>query len=325
MEDSHWTAEAFFVVSLVSGALSVFFSCAISPAFHGLHNADAIKDFLAKPTTQMVKKLEGILNSAENHPRLSQSHLESLKQIYDARWRVPSAYAAIMLTVPMTLLNIALNAFLVGLGIYLGRMYTEDLIPSYGLGSLGILIFFLVTAVLGIGTWYIPQRFKSIEEEPLARYRGLLHANKASPPAIQPPGETTTPADNVPPPEASSTAVPQSMHSPRSGGGVRYDIPEDQIVTPSAPAQADSARPSADAVFPQPSQNTPASRPSSPEPNIAEMLRRPDFSDMMRRGSREVGSESMQAALADLIQAQQATLLASQRLMEAFQQEGEHP
>ncbi len=49
LEDSHLMVEAFFVASLVTGCLSVFFSCAISPAFHGLHTAEDIKDFLTKP------------------------------------------------------------------------------------------------------------------------------------------------------------------------------------------------------------------------------------------------------------------------------------
>jgi hypothetical protein len=49
LEDSHWTAHAFLIASLTTGAPSVFFSCAINSAFYGLHTATNIKRFLIKP------------------------------------------------------------------------------------------------------------------------------------------------------------------------------------------------------------------------------------------------------------------------------------
>ncbi|KAF2736185.1 hypothetical protein EJ04DRAFT_551426 [Polyplosphaeria fusca] len=141
LQDTHWTAEAFFIVSLVTGALSVYFSTALSPAFNGLHSAEDIKDFLTKPAKWRSLTLLNLhLTHAEHAQALTADASRKLPQlIAEERWKVPSVYAAIMLVVPMTLLNVALNAFLVGLGIYLGKLYTAQLVPSYGSGSLAAL------------------------------------------------------------------------------------------------------------------------------------------------------------------------------------------
>jgi hypothetical protein len=85
------------------------------------------------------------------------------------RWKVASSYAALMLVVPMTLLNISLNALLIGLGIYMGMLYTAKLVPSYGSGSIGILIFYLVSALFGIGMYYSSQSLNPMENTRLVR------------------------------------------------------------------------------------------------------------------------------------------------------------
>lgn len=64
--------------------------------------------------------------------------------------RAPSAGAAIMLAAPAALLGLSLNTFLIGFGIYLGCVYTDNLVSGYGKsGSLGILIFYIVAATIG--------------------------------------------------------------------------------------------------------------------------------------------------------------------------------
>ena len=60
-----------------------------------------------------------------------------------------SVYSAILLTASAYLLNLALTAFAIGLGVYPGYVYTARLIPTLGTdGSLGILTFCIVSAVL---------------------------------------------------------------------------------------------------------------------------------------------------------------------------------
>jgi hypothetical protein len=101
------------------------------------------------------------------------------RQWKEIRWRTPSAFAAMLLTIPMTLLNLALGTFLVGLGIYLGKAYTSRLFPSYGTGSLGILIIFVATTVIGGSQFFFALQMKRDEDLPLQRYRRLIPAKNS--------------------------------------------------------------------------------------------------------------------------------------------------
>jgi len=165
LEDTHWSVEAFFILSLVNGCLAVFFACAMSPALHGLHSAEDIKDFITKPISDA--KVSEIMTH--------QGDTVKLRELFEEeKWKVASAYAAMMLVVPMTLLKVALNAFLVGLGIYLGRLCTKRLVPAYGSGSYGTLVFYLCGAVFSIGYYYTTQTMKHLEDDQLKRLRKLL-------------------------------------------------------------------------------------------------------------------------------------------------------
>jgi hypothetical protein len=179
IEDSHWTAQAFFVVSLVAGYLSVYYSCAISPAFRGLHSAEDIKDFLSKPAPSAeMREYNTIWRQHWFKHKSSTQELEDMGKLNkitnEGRWTVPSAPAAIMLVVPMTLLNAALGFFILGLGIYLGKLYSANLIPSYGAGSIGILVCYILAVVFGLYMYYSPLSLKSTEAIPLTRWRKYL-------------------------------------------------------------------------------------------------------------------------------------------------------
>jgi hypothetical protein len=186
LEDSHWTAEAFFVISLVTGALSVYFSCANSPSLHGLHSADDIRFFLTKPSRLADRQTlnDMFLRTTEWQ---SLSVLGERQRLIDLlakarepsmpgdspaeqRWKVASAHSAVMLVAPMYLLNASLSTFLVGLGIYLGKLFTAKLIPSFGAGSLGILLIYIGTTLIGLAIFYVAQSLKYIENLPRKRY-----------------------------------------------------------------------------------------------------------------------------------------------------------
>jgi hypothetical protein len=98
-----------------------------------------------------------------------------LNEIIDeGRWSVPSAPAAILLVVPMTLLSAALGFLLLGLGIYLGKLWSTNLIPSYGTGSIGIMICYIITVVCWLFICYSALILKSLEAIPLMRWRDNL-------------------------------------------------------------------------------------------------------------------------------------------------------
>ncbi|KAF2684102.1 hypothetical protein K458DRAFT_443093 [Lentithecium fluviatile CBS 122367] len=181
IEECHWTVDAFFITSLVTGCLSVFLSTIIGPAFYGLHSAEDIKDFPIKPTPSVqaqefstkvseVEKLDYLVNGIGDH---------------EIDQKVASAYAAIMLVLPFNVLGYSLGTFLMGMGIYLGQLYTERLVPSYGSGSIGILAFYLVSFLFGIGMYSVAEFLKSRESAPLVRWRRILVGRRIRMPGDQ--------------------------------------------------------------------------------------------------------------------------------------------
>lgn len=115
-----------------------------------------------------------VIGSSGSIPDLNDVTFDYMKRVIEAQlWKVASPYAAIMLVVPMTLLSSALNTFLIGMGIYLGKLYTAKLIPSYGNGNLGILLLYLCSALFGIGMYYIPESLKQQEATPLEPWRRI--------------------------------------------------------------------------------------------------------------------------------------------------------
>jgi hypothetical protein len=167
------------------GALSVFFSCAVHPAFHGLHTAADIKRFLTKPMPSNTKKnIRSRVAEVERQRRARNRHfpmnmeeqkgLEALKQLLDDNtWKVPSPFAALMLSAPMILLKISLTAFLVGLGVYLGKLCLARLFLTYGSGSIGILVFYIASASFGLAIFYIAQGVKILDAAWFKRVRNV--------------------------------------------------------------------------------------------------------------------------------------------------------
>jgi hypothetical protein len=75
-----------------------------------------------------------------------------------------------MLVAPMYLHHASLNTFLVGLGIYLGKSFTAKLIPSFGSGSLGILLIYIGTTLISLAIFYVAQSLKYLENLPRKRH-----------------------------------------------------------------------------------------------------------------------------------------------------------
>ncbi|OAK99477.1 hypothetical protein IQ06DRAFT_18914 [Phaeosphaeriaceae sp. SRC1lsM3a] len=152
----------------------------MTPALRGLHSAEHIKDFLTKPTSAANRRsfrrdvVEQLQRMATSLDRIDEATFGAgTEEVQKWLWKVPSAYAAIMLVIPMTLLRVALNAFLIGLGVYLGKISTARLIPSYGKGSIGILVFCLVSSILALFAFYISRAFKQVEDLLLKHWRQI--------------------------------------------------------------------------------------------------------------------------------------------------------
>ena len=129
---SHWTAYVAFIMSLVSGCLSVYVSCSVQALLSGLHGNQEIYEWLT---------------AVKNHKRR------------------PSANAAMLLVIPSHLLLLSLAFFLVGFGIYLGLMYTRHLPETVGKGTaLAILVFYICATCWFTSLYGYSYGMKSIEE-----------------------------------------------------------------------------------------------------------------------------------------------------------------
>ena len=335
LEDSHWTAEAFFVASLVTGSLSVYFSCAVSPALNGLHSAEDIKNFLAKPVpAKYASEMAQLLSRADQLSPLPAKQREDLEAIVTkVRWKVPSMNSAIMLVMPMTLLNIALSSFLIGLGIYLGKLYTANLIPTYRKGSLGILIFFILTCVFGIGSFFFAQSAKQIEDTPIDHYHRILHrAHSQEAEGATEPEDTAHPPTALGNPRRRVRFIPRSRNEDLESGlpvenGGPSNVPQShENVTrgeafelqevashPLVRGMQSSADSSDEVEAPE--------RPVSASEDVTSNSHEEEHGGGGSAEAMEVSRQQVfQAALEDLIRVQTLSLQASQRLLEAFRE-----
>ncbi|KAF2465770.1 uncharacterized protein BDR25DRAFT_345946 [Lindgomyces ingoldianus] len=304
LEDSHWTVEAFYVVSLVTGALSVYFACVLSPALHGLHNANDIRDFLTVPaprwTSQRINTLLTKVETSANHASDDVSDLRT--EFSQHRWKIASAYSAMILIHPMDLLKIALSTFLIGLGIYLGRVWAIGLVPSFGLGSLFIFITFLITVVCGMGFYYIALELKKLESEPLDRITRLFpDISPKKRPEKREHGEEQDRSMNI------SRRSPQMQNA---GEGIETQDTSrfGRAANPAIEVSGGNA------------QSTPQRKTGPSKTTLAradgslgwlEELTSFDYPNMN-------GKMGIRTALSDLILAQERTVCASQRLLEVF-------
>ncbi|RSM17099.1 hypothetical protein CDV31_003992 [Fusarium ambrosium] len=175
MSQAHWTAAAFLVVSLIFGLISVYVAFIVQQELNGLLGSGGFADWLT--LTPSAQELPSNRYSSSRHPAVpqtqesSQPRTEAVPRAEHSPvdlhlQREPSALAAIMMATPSGLLGLSLNAFIFGLGIYLGSAYTGNLVPDFGKGgSLGILIFYIVAATTGTFLYMFPRLLKSSETQ----------------------------------------------------------------------------------------------------------------------------------------------------------------
>jgi uncharacterized membrane protein YedE/YeeE len=331
--------EAFFVASLVTGCLSVFFSCVIGPAFHGLHSAADIKDFLSKPVPAAdVKVLYKKLSDAERVRALRRvaddDQIAQLKYMMNmGKWKVASAYSAILLVLPRTLLSTALNAFLIGLGIYMGKLCTARLVVEYGSGSIGIFVFYLVSAVVGIGVYIAADTLKYLENTPILRFRKITDVRRVHQSSkLGMEGDTS--GGNW---SARRTAGFQQSRHVRQGSRIQYtdgaasvnmDTPvgqdercveemhtlaEDSISGESTSKEKDSQLPSTMSDSTDPYHTSPTNEQTTQDPSEPSLP-----AVHSHAASHAHGPESMQDILQDLLRVHEESLRINQRLLEAL-------
>jgi hypothetical protein len=172
----HWTATAGFVISLVTGCISVWLSTTTSRLLSSLDSPDAVRDWLSNPASKKARRdfEEDLRSRLETSGPNSTVEVERLilTFVQENKWKLPSFYSCTLLTSPSLLLNVSLPAFLLALGIYLGTVWNKDLDPVAGtVASRAVLICYIICVVLGFGLFFGASDRKEAETDFVRRWR----------------------------------------------------------------------------------------------------------------------------------------------------------
>jgi uncharacterized membrane protein YedE/YeeE len=218
LDATHWTARASFVMGLVAGSLAVFCSCVLQSKMSALHNAHAVRRWLTRPrenwgdlrsyafdqkvfskVVPLSDRTEVFVPSfswlgVENPTKdLGAIDLDAMKQKLSQLTEMsneeayrPSLSAALILTAPSQLLNIALGSLLTGFGIYFGFVYSARL-PAIedNHSALIVLAVYIASAASGLLLFYFPVLVKLVATMRDQKRNGLEEEIKKLEVAIQ--------------------------------------------------------------------------------------------------------------------------------------------
>jgi hypothetical protein len=180
LSQSHWVARACFVISLISGTLSVFFAVLLQRIIGSLYEARTLRAWLSSldtyPDMKDLRALKKFLQLSSTHSTsdTTQRDVEAARTLQDhfakfdlqqRRIGVVSLFSALILETPRSMINISLGSFLTGLAVYFGFLWTRDLDANAGPGdSRNLFIIFIVTVLCCIGMYSVPRGIKSNDE-----------------------------------------------------------------------------------------------------------------------------------------------------------------
>lgn len=218
LDATHWTARASFVMGLVAGSLAVFYSCVLQSKMSALHNAHAVRRWLTRPREnwgdlrsyafdqKVFSKVVPLSDRTEvSVPSFSwlgvenptkdlgaidldamKQKLSQLTEMSNEEAYRPSLSAALILTAPSQLLNIALGSLLTGFGIYFGFVYSARL-PAIedNHSALIVLAVYIASAASGLLLFYFPVLVKLVATMRDQKRNGLEEEIKKLEVAIQ--------------------------------------------------------------------------------------------------------------------------------------------
>ncbi|KAJ5415575.1 hypothetical protein N7465_004270 [Penicillium sp. CMV-2018d] len=197
LDQVHWTAEAAFVLSLIAGGLSVFYSCLVQQRMSGLFTPEDVKDFFSKPSSsQRLHNLEqnkddltsdirkNNIGDESTVRRQKMKELESMIKEFKSknRWRSASFHSIMMIKAPTLLLRYALASFVIGIGIYFGCLAFSDIASQRPRNSYrATFIVYIVTTFLALLIYYVPYILKELELSPARRHAQIMNNNFMKP------------------------------------------------------------------------------------------------------------------------------------------------
>jgi hypothetical protein len=183
------------VISLISGTLCVYFAVLLQRTLGNLYDARSIRAWLSNMDTfpshpemeNLVTQFNRIKQPGNSAGRRELPNLEARFVEFDELQRqngIASVFSAMVLEIPSSMINIALGAFLIGLAVYFGFLWTRNLDVNAGPGdSRDIFIVFIVAVFCCIGAYSVPHAIKSKDEPPAKAYgrmRSMIDSMKKS-------------------------------------------------------------------------------------------------------------------------------------------------
>lgn len=136
VSELHWTVTATFLSSLIAGLLSVYYACIIQVRLSGMHSPGDVRQWLTA------------------RRRISS----------DVWYEFPSYYSALLLIAPGQLLNWSVSSLLVGIGVYYGLIFTENLGTLRGTNAnLAVLLVYILFTAGAVATFVLPDVAKLLE------------------------------------------------------------------------------------------------------------------------------------------------------------------
>ena len=153
-------------MAVVSGCLSVYYACALQRIIGKLYKADLIKDWLKLPPSEGL----GRGGSEDDAQRTS----------------LP---AVLILSAPFTMVRVSIFAFLLGLAIYQGFVFTEGLDTSAAPGD-SRANFIVIMVGTGLCLAFFTSTFSAKDIENALRTNFLRRERPYHPPGAQPQFQT---------------------------------------------------------------------------------------------------------------------------------------
>ena len=95
-----------------------------------------------------------------------------LARLQSDRWKTPSINSAVILVAPVRLLNLAVTAFLTGLGVYLGLVFSQNIAIAAGYrGNLANMIIYVLVVVINLLLFGIPTVLRFLARLPRQRVK----------------------------------------------------------------------------------------------------------------------------------------------------------
>ncbi|RDW71662.1 hypothetical protein BP5796_07696 [Coleophoma crateriformis] len=178
LSQTHWISRAFFILSVISGCLSVFFCVATQKIISTQYTPHEIRHWLTAPIPRrflnsLERLNEFLVQSSERRgdrnfqgdlaSYLESGQIQTLKAALMTK--TPSILSVAVLSAPGFMLDISLSTLLLALGIYLGFIWTRNLDTNAGLhDSRNVFIFYIVGVLSMIAIYSVPNALKDSEE-----------------------------------------------------------------------------------------------------------------------------------------------------------------